>query len=391
MAWKRRFFIATEEDILAGKVTDVYFERTRSILLEKGVNPRVYGEVTASGFPESWPWAILAGVEETLNLLESLPVTVRAMPEGSLIYPGEPVLTIEGRYDDFGHYETSFLGFLCQSSGVATKAARIKKAARGKPVYSFGARRMHPAIAPAIERSAFIGGCDGVAAVISAEAIDEPPVGTMSHAFIISFGDPATAYKAFDELMPPEIKRIALIDTYEDEKFGAITAAEALGDALFAVRLDTPGSRRGNFRAIIEEVKWELSLRGYKDVRIFVSGGLDEDRVSALSDCADAFGVGTAISNARVIDFAFDIVEREGEPCAKRGKKGGRKQVFECPTCLAHTVTPEPIPDTVVCTCGSTMTPLLATVIANGSRIGKAVHARHARERALSYLSRVST
>lgn len=388
MSWKKKFYYADESDIEKGKVADVYFERGRKILREKGIDPIVYGEVTASGLPDGAGWGILAGVEEALRLFEGKPVTVRAMPEGSLFYAGDPVLTVEGRYTEFGVYETVFLGFLCFSSGVATRAARVKLAAGGKPVYSFGARRMHPAVAPAVERSAYIGGCDGVAAIISAEAIDAQPVGTMAHAYIISFGDQKQAYIAFDELMPEQVKRIALIDTYDDEKFGAIKAAEALGERLFAVRLDTPGSRRGDFKRIIQEVRWELDLRGYRHVKIFLSGGLDDRAVAELKDVADAFGVGTFISNARVIDFAFDIVEREGKPCAKRGKLSGKKQVYECGKCLKHTVLPaSEEPDK--CSCGGYLQPLLKEMIVEGKTVSKIETAHEARQRTLLYLERI--
>lgn len=386
---KKRFFIADETEIASGKVADVYFERGRRVLKKAGINPTVYGEVTASSLPENGKFGILAGVEEALRLLEGFPVTVRAMPEGSLFYPGDPVLSIEGRYNDFGQFETAFLGFLCFSSGIATKAARIKLCAFDKPVYSFGARRTHPAIAPAVERSAFIGGCDGVATIAAAETIGIKPVGTMAHAYIISVGNPEEAYRLFDENLEEDVPRVALIDTFEDEKFGALTAVKALGQRLFAVRLDTPSSRRGNFRKIIEEVRWELNLRGYSHVKIFLSGGLDEDSISELYDVADAFGVGTAISSARVVDFSFDIVEKEGQPLSKRGKKSGRKQVFECSNCLKHKVVPASYEKVVCDACQSPMQPLLKTAIEGGKRIVPEEEASRARERAISYLRKV--
>lgn len=387
--WKKKFFIADENDILNGKVADVYFERGRSILEKRNINPTVYGEVTPSSLPENWEWGILAGVTEVINLFEGIPVTVRSMEEGSLFYSEEPVLTVEGKYNDFGVFETAFLGFLCQSSGVATKAARCKKAAKGKPLFSFGARRIHPAVVPAVERSAFIGGCDGVAGIISAETIDEAPVGTMAHAYIICYGDEIEAYRAFDREMPENVKRVALIDTFEDEKFGALKAVEALGEKLFAVRLDTPGSRRGNFKKIIREVRWELDLRGYSHVKIFLSGGLDENRISELADVADVFGVGTAISNARVVDFAFDLVEREGKPSAKRGKRSGKKQIYECQKCLSHLLIPMDM-EVKNCICSGKIKPLLKEFVKNGRLVAKPQPASEARKRALSYLERLS-
>lgn len=383
------FFYADEDDIKNGLVSDVYFVRGKKVLESLGLNPLVYGEVTASGIPENGSFGIFCGLEEVLRLLEGLPVKVKAMPEGSLFYPGEPVLSIEGAYNDFGIFETAFLGFLCFSSGIATKSAKIKLNCLDKPLYSFGARRTHPSVAPAVERAAYIGGCDGVATIVAAEILGLKPIGTMAHAYIIAIGNPKEAYINYDRFIDEDIPRVALIDTFEDEKFGALTAAEALGERLFAVRLDTPGSRRGNFRKIIEEVRWELNLRGYSNVKIFVSGGIDENIVSELYDIVDAFGVGTAISNARVIDFSFDIVEKEGKPITKRGKKSGRKQVFECKNCLRHLVLPEKSKNPICQECESKMKPLLITYIDGGLRVVEEEKPQSSRERTIEYLKKI--
>ncbi|MCL4540338.1 MAG: nicotinate phosphoribosyltransferase, partial [Bacteroidetes bacterium] len=132
----------------------------------------------------------------------------------------------------------------------------------------------------------------------------------------------------FCEVVEPSVQRTVLIDTFHDEKFESIRVAEALGKKLFAVRLDTPGSRRGDFLAICKEVRWELDVRGYKDVKIFVSGGVDEFSIQQMNAVVDAYGVGTSISSAPVLDFAMDIIEIEGEPVSKRGKLSGEKQVY---------------------------------------------------------------
>jgi len=148
----------------------------------------------------------------------------------------------------------------------------------------------------------------------------------MPHALIIAFGDQVKAWKAFDEVMPPEVPRVALIDTYYDLKMEAVMVVDALKKRLAGVRLDTPGSRKGDFAEIVREVRWELNIRGYEHVKIYVSGGLDEEAVKTLGEAgADAFGVGTSISNAPTVDFTLDIVELEGRPVAKRGKFGGKK------------------------------------------------------------------
>jgi nicotinate phosphoribosyltransferase len=321
-----KFSIVSDEDILEGKTTDIYFLRTEEVLRRKGVNPKVVAEVTTT----REGWTVLAGLEDVAHLLAGRDVDVYAMPGGTIFYPHEPVLRIEGRYLEFARYETPILGLLCHESGIVTKAARIRKAAGDVPVISFGTRRQHPALAAMIERCAYLGGMDGVSCVAGAERIGIEATGTMPHSLIICFGEgkQKEAWKAFDDVIAPEVPRICLCDTYYDEKKEAIMAAEALGEALRAVRLDTPTSRKGDFREIVEEVRWELDIRGYKNVGIFVSGGIDEEEVVELRDVVAGFGVGTGVANAQCIDFALDIIEKEGEPCAKRGKRGGKKQVY---------------------------------------------------------------
>jgi nicotinate phosphoribosyltransferase len=302
-------------------VTDKYFVWTEKVLKAKNVNPKVVAEVTTSG------WGVFAGLNDVLKLLEGLPVDVYAMPEGSVFFPHEPVITIVGNYLDFARFETSILGFICHASAVATQAFRFKLAAKDKEVFSFGTRRMHPAIAAAIERAAYIGGVDGVSNFSAEKYLGIPSMGTMPHAMIICFGDQVKAWRSFDEVVDADVPRTMLVDTYFDEKTETVMAVENV-ENVTAVRLDTPSSRRGKFRKIIEEVRWELDIRGKRDVRIFVSGGLSLKDVLELRDIVDAFGVGTAISGAGPIDFALDIVEKEGKFVAKRGKRGGMKQVY---------------------------------------------------------------
>jgi nicotinate phosphoribosyltransferase len=337
---KGMLHIADPKDIKDGKMTDVYFVRTMQVLKAKKIDKSVKAEFIAKRFPEDYAWGVLAGIEETTDLLRDLKVSVRAMKEGTIFRAYEPVMEIEGMYSDFGLFETSLLGMLCQASGVATKAARCKKAAGDRSVVSFGARRIHPVIAPMVERNAFIGGCDGVSVVKNAEMIGEEPSGTMPHALILLMGDTVEATKAFDEVIEPKVKRVSLIDTFNDEKIEAIRVAEALGKKLFAVRLDTPSSRRGDLQKIIEEIRWELNLRGFGHVKIFVSGGLDENRIFTLNPVVDAYGVGTSITNARVIDFAMDIIEIDGKPLAKRGKMSGSKSVLRCTKCFQDRMIP---------------------------------------------------
>jgi nicotinate phosphoribosyltransferase len=377
------FFTADPKDVLDGKITDVYFERTLRVLKAKGINPVVKAEFIAKSLPDAWPWALFTGIDEAAYLLKQLKIRVRAMREGTVFFPYEPVMEIEGRYQDFCVYETAILGLICQASGIATKAARVKKLAGDRLVMSFGARRMHPILAPMIERNAFVGGCDGVSVVKSGELIGENPMGTMPHALILCFGSTVEALKAYDEVLEPAFKRVALIDTFLDEKFETLNVAQALGKKLFAVRFDTPGSRRGNFFRILEEVRWELDLRGFGHVKFYVSGGINEQDIPVLNPVVHGYGIGTSISNAPVIDFAMDIVEIDGKPTAKRGKWSGSKRVMACPRCGARKIVPLSGTVDVACACGGRFDDLLAAAIDHGKVLTEPEPPARVREYAL--------
>jgi len=366
-----RFLMVGEDAIRAGRCTDVYFRRVVDVMEKDGVNPRVTMEVTATALPD--PWGVFCGLDDVLRLLEDVPVDVDAMPEGSIFSANEPVLRISGRYRDFAVYETAILGFLCHASGVASAAAHVRLAAGDRPVFSFGSRRQHPAIAAMIERAAWIGGVDGASNTCAPEGI--PLAGTMPHAFVMCYPREEDAWCAFDRGAGPEVPRIMLADTFSDEADEAVRAA-ACGAT--AVRLDTPRSRRGDLRAIVEEVRWELDVHGYPDVKIFLSGGLSRDEVAAYRDVADAFGVGGAIANAPVIDFSMDIVEIEGRPSAKRGKRSGAKQVYEVAAGRVTLPLGAPAPEGAV--------GLLVPCIRDGAVLARS-EMEDARERVLSRLS----
>ncbi|RXK47281.1 nicotinate phosphoribosyltransferase [Halorientalis pallida] len=324
------FDIVPPEAIAEGRATDAYFDRTVEALDHADRNPHVVAEVTADQFPTG-EFEALAGVKDAAHLLAGLPLDAYALREGQL-FDGGPVCRIEGPYRDFAVYETALLGFLSHASAAATSALRAKRAAPDAQVLSFGTRHVHPAIGAMVERSALIGGMDGISNVAGGDVIDREAGGTMPHALVIAFGkgNQADAWRAFDEAVAPEVPRIALCDTYSDETDEAIRAAETIPE-LDGVRIDTTGSRRGNFRHILREVRWELDARGHEDVAVFASGGITPETIRELRDVADGFGVGSYVSNADPVDFALDIVEVEGEPAAKRGKLSGTKQVYRTP------------------------------------------------------------
>jgi nicotinate phosphoribosyltransferase len=325
------FDIVSPASIAAGEATDAYFDRTEETLAHAGRNPEVVVEVTADQFPTG-EFEVFAGLPDAARLLSGLPVDVQALPEGTL-FDGGPVMTIEGKYRDFARYETALLGFLSHASGVATAALEARRAAPESTLLSFGTRHVHPSIAAMIERSALLAGLDGISNVAAAEVLDREAGGTMPHALLLCFGrgEQEAAWTAFDEAVGPDVPRVALTDTFSDEVDEAVRAATTLGSALDSVRIDTTRSRRGDFRHIVKEVRWELDARGYEDVEIFLSGGLGPPELEALRDVADGFGVGGYVSNAHPIDFALDIVAVDGDPRSKRGKLSGRKQVYRTP------------------------------------------------------------
>lgn len=394
---QRRFYVVTEDEIKEGKVVDVYFLRTLETMRRLGISKkRVVAEIAARSLPKSrvpphepWEWGVLAGVEEVVRLLEGKKVDLYSLPDGSLFQPKVPVMRIEGPYEKFGALETSILGFLCPLSGIASAAAHVKIAAGGKPVINFGIRRNHPAVSLAIERASIIGGCDGSSGIL-VEELGFKPVGTMPHALMVIAGDQVVAWKAFDEAMPEEVPRIALVDTFYDEKIEAIMAAEALKERLAGVRLDTPGSRRGNMEEIIKEVRWELDLRGYKNVKIFLSGGLDEYSVMKYAKAgADAFGVGTRITGANPIDFGLDVVEVEGKPIAKRGICSGGKDLYRCQECLGYATVPKGSEAPMCNRCGVEMKPAYVKMLEKGKVLVDFEPTSKLRERTLSQLRKL--
>ncbi|MFC6905136.1 nicotinate phosphoribosyltransferase [Halalkalicoccus tibetensis] len=316
------------ESVLDGSATDAYFLRTETTLEGAGRNPDVVAEVTADQFPTG-EFEALGGVKDVANLLSGRDLDVHAIREGRL-FDGGPVMRIEGPYLEFARFETSILGFLSQASAFTSAALDVRRAAPDSQVLSFGARHLHPMLAPVVERSALVAGLDGISHVAAGELLGREAGGTMPHALLLCFGrgEQEAAFRAFDEAVDESVPRVALCDTFSDEVEEVLGAVAALGDDLDSVRIDTTSSRRGDFRHILRELRWHLDSRGHEDVGIFVSGGLGPDQLRELRDVVDGFGVGSAITSADPVDFALDIVEIDGEPISKRGKLPGIKEVY---------------------------------------------------------------
>ncbi len=312
------------EAVLSGETADVYFARTVEILRKEGINPVATMEFFAGRA------GVLCGMEEVKALLaQVLPkdnCQVWALAEGDAIKEKEVVLRITAPYQSYGLYETAIDGILAHCSGWATAARECVEAAQGIPVVSFGARHVYPSVAGIMDYSAIVGGCAGCSSVAGAKLAGIEPSGTIPHALILIIGDTAKATLAFDRQMPAGVPRVSLVDTFKDEAEESVLVARALGDKLSSVRLDTPPERGRVTPGLVREVRARLDLAGFKKVKIFVSGGIDVERIRQFIEAGapvDGFGVGSYISGARPIDFTADLHEIEGKPIAKRGRIPG--------------------------------------------------------------------
>jgi nicotinate phosphoribosyltransferase len=319
-------------DVLSGETADVYFDRARTVLAAEGLDPIVCMEIFARQD------GILCGAREVSAYLHEVlgngrqhdpePI-VESLSDGDAFDRKEVVMRITARYSSFGLYETAILGTLAQCSGWATAARRIVDAAAPTPVIGFGARHVHPAVADQMDYASVVGGCVGASTPAGARLAGLSPTGTMPHALILIFGDTVRAAEAFDRHIDPEVPRIVLVDTFKDEAEESLRVADALGERLWGVRLDTP-SERGRVTAdLVKEVRARLDLAGHRHVRIVVSGGLDVERIGYFKERdapIDSFAVGSAISDASPIDFTGDLKEIDGRPIAKRGRIPGRTE-----------------------------------------------------------------
>jgi len=312
------------EAVLSGETADIYFARTVDILRHEKLNPVATLEVFSSRA------GVLCGMEEVKALLSRvLPkgkCEVWALAEGEAMKEKEVVLRITASYQSYGLYETAIDGMLAQSSGWATAARECVEAAQGIPIISFGARHVHPSVAGMMEYAAIVGGCAGCSSIAGAKLAGIEPMGTIPHALIIIMGDTVKATVAFDKYMPPEVPRVSLVDTFKDEAEESLLVAQALGEKLDSVRLDTPGERGRVTADLVKEVRARLDLAGFNKVKIFVSGGIDPERIRYFIENGapvDGFGVGSYISGAKPVDFTADLHEVEGKPIAKRGRLPG--------------------------------------------------------------------
>ena len=243
--------------------------------------------------------------EEFLNYLENFRFTgdIWAIPEGTVVFPNEPLITVKAPIIQAQLLETMLLLTTNHQSLIATKTSRIVKEAQGRPVMEFGARRAH-GINAAVEgaRAAIIGGAVGTSCTLSAKEFNVPASGTMAHSWIQSFDSEYEAFKAYAELYPDDCT--FLIDTYNTIESGLPNAIKVFNEVLKpkeyrpkAVRLDS-----GDLAYLSKKVRKILDEAGYEDCKICATNSLDEYLIKSLIEQdakIDLFGVGENLITAK--------------------------------------------------------------------------------------------
>ena len=310
--------------VLTGYTADNELHRALTILRNEGINPEVVVEFTAERE------GVLCGISEVKTLLDRvLPETGRevwALEEGVPVAGGEVALRIRAPYASFGLFETAILGTLASCTGWATAATECVDAAEGIPVIAYGARHVHPEVVGVMDYSAVVGKCASSSSVVGQQLHGLTPSGTMPHSLVLLIGDTVRSILAFDKHMPPEVPRVALVDTFKDEAEEALDVAKALRERLRGIRLDTPKERGGVTPDLVKEIRARLDQGGYTHVDIFVSGGITPERIREFVDASapvSVFAVGYYIAAASPISFTADIKEIDGHAIAKRGRIPG--------------------------------------------------------------------
>tara|TARA_B100001013_G_scaffold126477_1_gene73686 strand:+ start:17 stop:1015 length:999 start_codon:yes stop_codon:yes gene_type:complete len=312
---------------MIGDTADNSLQKTVQILRGEGINPAVVMEFSPSSK------GVLCGLNEVKSLLEKiLPETgseVWAVEEGSLIEPKEVVLRVKSPYGSIGLYETAITGILASSTGWATAAKQCVDEADGTPVYSIGARSVHPNVSATMDYASIIGGCVSCSTILGARISGVTPIAIMSHPLSLIMGDTVRAIQAFDKHTPQDVPRIALVDTHRDEGEEAIATARALKDRLRGIRIDTAMERGGVTVNLVKEIRARLDLAGFQHVDISISGGLTPEKIKSFVESKSqiqSFGVGSYIASTGSNPFNADIHEIDGRPVARRGRIPGITQ-----------------------------------------------------------------
>ena len=314
-------------------VTDFYELTMSNAYFKKGMqNTIAYFDVFFRQIPDKGGYAICAGLEQVIDYIQNLKFDdediaylrsfnkfsndfleylhdfkftgdVWSIPEGTIIFPNEPILTVRAPIIEAQILETMLLMLLNHQCLIATKASRIVTAANGRPVMEFGARRAHSVDAAVYgARAAIIGGCVGTSCTYTAQKFNTIASGTMAHSFVQSFDSEYEAFKAYAETYPDDC--LLLIDTYDTINSGIKNAIKVFNDILLpmghrpkGVRLDS-----GDLAYLSKQVRRILDDAGFSDCKICVSNSLDETLIASLFEQGaqiDSFGVGENLITAK--------------------------------------------------------------------------------------------
>jgi nicotinate phosphoribosyltransferase len=322
------------EKMREGYYADVYFNFARETLLADGRHPRVVMQVFQK------KQAVLGGMDEAIAVLKLCShdwdaLTVHALYDGDEISPYETVMTIEGDYTLFAHLETVYLGVLARRTLVSTNVRQVVAAANGKPILFFPARHDHHRVQTGDGYAAHVAGAIGVSTEAQASWWGGRGVGTVPHALIASYGgDTVAAARAFAGRYAGTMNVTVLVDFTNDSVRTAVEVADALGDDLWGVRLDTSealvdtaleaaGGPPGVNPELVRLVRAALDEAGHERVRIVASGGFTAEKIAAFEEAGvpvDAYGVGSSLVRGSN-DFTADVVMVDGRPCAKVGRE----------------------------------------------------------------------
>lgn len=313
-------------------VTDLYEFTMSNGYFERGVDEIAYFDIFFRKVPDKGGYAIVAGLEQIIDYVENLSFDeedinylrslnlfsekyldylsnfkfsgdIWAIPEGTVVFPGEPLITVRAHIVEAQLLETAMLLLLNHQSLIATKTSRIVRAAQGRPVMEFGARRAHGVSAAVYgARAAIIGGAVGTSCVLTAQRFGVPASGTMAHSWIQSFESEYEAFKAYAEIYPNNA--LFLVDTYNTLESGIPNAIKVFDEVLkpkgirpLGIRLDS-----GDLAYLSKKAREMLDEAGYPDCKICVSNSLDEYLITSLFNQdakIDSFGVGEKLITAK--------------------------------------------------------------------------------------------
>ncbi|HZQ99526.1 MAG TPA: nicotinate phosphoribosyltransferase [Chloroflexota bacterium] len=345
---------------------DLYELTMAQSYVDEGMTAPATFSLFARHLPRDWGYLVAAGLDDVLSYLETLAFgaeelsylrstglftptfldhlgrlrftgSVRAMPEGTVCFPNEPLLEVTAPIVEAQLVESAIVNQVHFQTLIASKAARCVEAAVGRRLVDFGLRRTHGYDAGLkAARSAYLVGFDATSNVLAGQRYGIPIAGTMAHSYVEAFGDEAESFRAFVRAYPDGTT--LLVDTYDTvrgiERAAAVgRELAAAGHRLGGVRLDS-----GDLGADSAEARRILDAAGLTDATIFVSGNLDEHTIAALLAAGapiDGFGVGTRMgvsADAPYLDMAYKLVAYDGRPTLKTsaGKATwpGPKQVW---------------------------------------------------------------